>query len=91
MTNANVRGGNGSGEGTGQNGRTVLVVGGAGYVGSVVMALICSIGYTVYMGYKIGAYNMDQWLFQSAGQIPFRLQTTQRIDWLQHGRQQRLQ
>ena len=28
-------------------------------------------GYTVFMGYKIGAYNMDRWLFQSAGQIPF--------------------
>ncbi len=40
-------------------------------VGALIMALACSMGYTVYMGYKIGAYNMDRWLFQSAGQLPF--------------------
>ena len=40
-------------------------------VGSLFMALACSMGYTIYMGYQIGAYNMDRWLFQSAGQIPF--------------------
>ena len=40
-------------------------------VGAVTMALVCSIGYTVYMAYQIGAYNMDRWLFQSAGQLPF--------------------
>ena len=40
-------------------------------VGSLIMALICSISYTIYMGYTIGAYNMDRWLFQSAGVLPF--------------------
>jgi hypothetical protein len=38
---------------------------------SLAMALTCSVGYTIYMGYKIGAYNMDRWLFQSAGRLPF--------------------
>ena len=38
---------------------------------SVVTALVVSTGYTLYMGYQIGAFNMDRWLFQSAGLIPF--------------------
>ena len=42
-----------------------------GIGGSLTVALACSIGYTLYMGYRIGAFNMDRWLFQSAGLIPF--------------------
>ena len=42
-----------------------------GVGGSLIVALACSIGYTLHMGYQIGAFNMDRWLFQSAGLIPF--------------------
>ena len=38
---------------------------------SVTVALGVSLWYTLYMGYQIGASNMDLWLFQSAGNIPF--------------------
>jgi hypothetical protein len=42
-----------------------------GITSSLVVALATSIGYTVYTGYQIGAFNMDVWLFQRAGKLPY--------------------